>query len=247
MKSKLISATILGGIFFQPLVVWALSETEVLDKLENVPTFSIIDQEGKPVPLKISPKNNTANNEPAEALVFINPQDADNMLQSLIQKKPELQNNLRVTPVSLSQVYQIMEEAQKNNAQRPPLEIVPIVSEVGAAVDLMTANGEKPENPEQVGIPLFYASIGEEGDYLIRQDINNDSYIPFYWTKKEVEEDIQAYQTGNPESQSQKIEIKTIPLTQFIQTLVENDNDTVKIMRIVASTEQFEAANRLLQ
>ena len=247
MKSKFISATILSGIFFQPVVAWALPEEEVLNKLENVPTFSIIDQEGKPVPLEISSKNNAGNNEPAQALVFIDPQDADNMLQSLTQKKPELKNNLSVIPVSLSTVYQIMQEAQQNKAQRPPLEIVPIISEVRSATDLMTASGEKLENPEQVGIPLFYASVGEGGDYMIQQDVNNNSYIPFYWTKKEVEEDIEAYQQGNPEAQSQTIEIKTIPLAQFIQTLVENDNDTVKTMQIVPSAEQFDTANQLLQ
>ena len=64
---------------------------------------------------------------------------------------------------------------------------------------------------------------------------------------KEVEEDIEAYQQGNPEAQSQTIEIKTIPLAQFIQTLVENDNDTVKTMQIVPSAEQFDTANQLLQ
>ena len=247
MKPKFISAIILGGLFFQPLVTWALPETEVVNKLENVPTFTIVDREGNPVPLKLSPKNRTANNDPAQAFVFINPQDATNMLQSLTQKKPELKNNLSVVPVSLSQVYEIMREAQQKKAQRPPLEIVPIISEVRSARDLMTASGEKLENPEQIGIPLFYASVGEGKDYMIRQDVNNNSYIPFYWTKKEVEEDIEAYKQGSPEAQSQTIEIKTISLSQFIETLVETDNDTVKAMQIVPSTEQIDTANRLLQ
>ena len=244
IKSKLLSAITLGGLFFQPLVAWSLPETEIVNKLENVPTFSIVDREGKPVPLKLSPKNATANSDPAQAFVFINPQDATNMLQSLTQKQPELNNNLSVVPVSLSQVYEIMREAQQKKAQRPPLEIIPIISEVRSARDLKTASGE---NAEQIGVPLFYASVGEGKDYMIRQDVNNNSYIPLYWTKKEVEEDIEAYKQSSPEAQSQTIEIKTIPLSQFIQTLVENDNDTVRAMQIVPSTEQIDTANQLLQ
>ena len=247
MKPKLISAIILGGLFFQPLVTWALPEAEVVDKLENVPTFTIVDREGKPVPLTLSSRNNTANNNSTRALVFINPEDALNTLRSLTQKKPELKNNLSVVPLSLSQVYEIMREAQQKKAQRPPLEIVPIISEVRSAVDLMTASGAKPKNPEQVGIPLFYASVGDRGDYMIRQDLNNNSYIPFYWTKKEVEQDIAAYKKAVPNASSQRIKIKAISLSQFIQTLLQTDNNAVKAMEIVPAKEQIDTANRLLQ
>ncbi len=251
MKPKLISAIILGSLFFQPLatplVTLALPETEVVKKLENVPTFTIVDREGNPVPIKLSSQNNRANNSPSVALVFINPKDAIDTLQSLTQKKPDLKNNLSVFPVSLSQVYEIMEEARQNRAKKPPLEIVPILSEVRSARALMTASGAKPENSEQVSVPLFYAAVGEKEDYMIRQDVNNNSYIPFYWTKKEVEEDIEAYKKGVSAAQSQPIKIKTISLSQFIQTLLKTNNDAVKVMQIVPSTEQIDTANRLLQ
>ena len=247
MKPNFISAIVLGSLFFQPLVTFALPETEVIKKLENVPTFTIIDQEGNPVPIKLSSQNNRANSTPSLALVFINPQDAIDTLQSLTQKQPKLKNNLSVFPVSLSQVYEIMEEARENRAQKAPLEIVPIFSEVRSAEALMTNSGSRPKNAEQIGVPLFYAAVGEKEDYMIRQDVNNNSYIPFYWTKKEVEEDIQAYRKSISAAQSQPIKIKTISLSQFIQTLLKSNNDAVKVMEIVPSTEQIDTANRLLK
>ncbi len=247
MKTKLISAIVLGSLFFQPSVTWALPEKEVIKKLDNVPTFTIVDRNGKPVPIKLSTQTNRANNDPALALVFINPQDATNALQSMTQKKPQLKNNLRVFPLSLSEVYEILEQAKQKRTQRPPLVIMPILSEVRAAMALMNASGAKLKNPEQVGVPLFYAAVGKGEDYMIRRDINNNSYIPFYWTKKEVEQDIAAYKRRAPAAQSQQIKIKTISLSQFIEKLLKTNNDAVKIMQIVPSTEQIDKANRLLQ
>ena len=247
MKPQFISAIIFGSLFFQPLATLALPETEVIKKLENVPTFTIIDREGNPVPIQLNSRNNRASNSPSLALVFINPKDAIDTLQSLTQKQPKLKNNLSVFPISLSQVYEIMEEARQNKAEKPPLEIVPILSEVRSARALMNNSGTKPENSEQVSVPLFYAAVGEKEDYMIRQDLQNNSYIPFYWTKKEVEEDIQAYRKRTSAARSQTIKIKTISLSQFIQTLLKSNNDAVKVMEIVPSTEQIDTANRLLK
>ena len=248
MKSNIISAIVLGGIFFQPLVTWALPETEVVQRLENVPTFTIVDQNGNPVPIKLNSQSNTAQNNSSLALVFINPQDAQDTLQNLTQKQPELKNSLSVTPVSLGEVYEILQEAKQKNAKQAPLEIIPIVSEVPLARDLIEASGTaKITKPEQVGIPLFYAAVGEQEDYMIRQDVNNNSYIPFYWTKKEVEEDIAAYKKGDPSAASGPIKIKAISLEQFIQTLLKNNNEAVQAMQIVPSEQQINTANRMLQ
>ena len=248
MKFNIISAIVLGGIFFQPLVSSALPETEVVGKLENVPTFTIVDQNGNPVPIALNSQNTSSSNNSSLALVFINPQDALDTLQSLTQKKPELKNSLSVTPVSLSEVYEILQEAKQKNSRQAPLEIVPIVSEVPLARDLIEASGAtKVKNPEQVGIPLFYATVGEQEDYMIRQDVNNNSYIPFYWTKKEVEEDIAAYKKGTPSAASETIKIKAISLGQFIQTLQKNNNEAVQAMQIVPSEEQIDTANRMLR
>ena len=248
MKSNIISAIVWGGIFFQPLVARALPETQVINKLENVPTFTIVDREGGPVPIKLQSQGGSSNNSSSLALFFINPQDAQDTLQSLTKSKPELKNNLSVTPVSLSEVYEILADAKQNRVKEAPLEIVPIVSELPLARDVMAADGvTKLEKPEQVGIPLFYAVVGDQEDYMIRQDINNNSYIPFYWTKKEVEEDIAAYKRGSSDAQSQTIKIKAISLSQFIQNLLENNNDATKVMEIVPSAKQLDTANSLLQ
>ena len=248
MKSNIISAIVWGGIFFQPLVARALPETQVINKLENVPTFTIVDREGGPVPIKLQSQGGSSNNGSSLALFFINPQDAQDTLQSLTKSKPELKNSLSVTPVSLSEVYEILADAKQNRVKEAPLEIVPIVSELPLARDVMAADGvTKLDKPEQVGIPLFYAVVGEQEDYMIRQDINNNSYIPFYWTKKEVEEDIAAYKRGSSDAQSQTIKIKAISLSQFIQNLLENNNDATKAMEIVPSAKQLDTANSLLQ
>ncbi|MEL4896408.1 Tic22 family protein [Crocosphaera sp. Alani8] len=244
LQHKLISAVILGSICLQPLISKALPKIEVLNKLDNVPTFTIVDREGNPVPLELRLQNNYPNNNQSLALAFINPQDAINTLSRLTQKNPQLTNNVSVIPVSLREIYELLEE---NNNQEPPIQIVPIMSEIPAAIALLRGEGVNLDNPEKVGVPLFYAVVGEKEDYMILQNNNNQPYIPFYWTKKQVEEDINLYRQQASVTESPSIKIKTIPLSQFVETIVKTNNDTVKIMQIVPSAEQINTANQLNQ
>ena len=55
---------------------------------------------------------------------------------------------------------------------------------------------------------------------MIRQDINNQSYIPFYWQKQEVKKDIEGYKKLNSEAEAQENTIKVTSLEEFIQTLL---------------------------
>ncbi len=247
-KMGWLGTAILGMSMIQPLSTLALPEAQVLEKLDNVPTFTIIDQEGKFVPLQLNPRGsqNRNPNSPSIPLVFINPQDATDTLESLTRKQPQLRNSLRVYPVKLSEIYQIFQESQQKKSQRPPVQIVPILPEVRSAATLLTAAGTQIEKPEDVGIPLFYAVVGDKEEYMIRQDINNQSYIPFYWQKQEVEKDIESYKKLNPEAAAQKITIKVTSLEQFVQTLRQNNNSAVEIMQIVPSAEQIDTANRLI-
>ena len=248
-KLGLFSTAILSIVIAQPFSALALSEQQVIDKLENVPTFTILNQEGQIVPLQLNPKEtqSQSSNKTPLPLVFINPEDAFGLLQSLTQKKPGLKNDLRVAPVQLSLVYQILQQAQDKKTKQPPLQILPTLSAVRSALPLMSINGKKVEKPEDVGVPLFYAVVGDQEEYVIRRDVNNNEYIPFYWQKEEVEKDIELYQQQSPQARNQKITIKAIPLAQFIQVLREKNNRAVEIMQIVPSDKQIDTANQLIK
>ena len=242
-----LGTAILGMSIIQPLSALALPEAKVIEKLDNVPTFTIINQEGNFVPLQPNSKNsqNRNTNITSVPLVFINPKDATDALESLTRQQPRLRNSLRVYPVKLSEIYKIFQESQKKKSQRPPLQIIPILPEVRSAKTLLTAAGTPVKKLEDVGIPLFYAVVGDRNEYMIRQDINNQRYIPFYWQKREVEKDIEQYKKRNPRA-AQKITIKVISLEKFIQALLQNNNSAVEIMQIVPSAEQIDTANRLI-
>ncbi len=55
---------------------------------------------------------------------------------------------------------------------------------------------------------------------MIRQDINNQSYLPFYWQKQEFEKDIERYKKLNYKAEAQENTIKVTSLEEFIQTLL---------------------------
>ena len=57
---------------------------------------------------------------------------------------------------------------QDKKAQQPPLQILPMLSEVRSALPLMTINGKKVEKPEDVGVPLFYTVVGDKEEYMIK-------------------------------------------------------------------------------
>ena len=145
---------VLGSLLISSGAAIALPEEQVLEKLDPVPVFTIADEQGAPLVA-------SGDDEAKVAGVFISQEDANQFVNQLKDKNPELAEKVKVVPVSLGEVYKLAGTAQtEENALN--FAYVPQEEAVASAKTI----GEANQQPYQGGVPLFVAKGGEDKGYL---------------------------------------------------------------------------------
>lgn len=214
----LLSSGILGN-----LTALALPEEEVLKKLDPVPVFTIADEQGAPLVASGDEQGKVAG-------VFISQQDANEFVNQLETKNPELAEKVKVVPVSLGEVYKLSESAEsKDNALN--FAYVPEEEAVTSAKTI----GEANQQPYQGGVPLFVAKGGDDKGYLtIEKD--SQQVIPFFFDKKQLEEMVAKFKEQKPDVAA-SVDIEVVPLEGVIETL-ETSEDTMLEKIVLVPTEE---------
>lgn len=207
------------------LIALALSQEEVLKKLEPVPVFTIVDEQGAPLVA-------SGENKAKVAGAFISQADANQFVAQLKTKNPELANQVRVVPVSLGEVYKLSEKAK---IQENPLNFAYIPEE--ETVNSAKTLGEANQQPYQGGVPLFVAKGGEDKDYLtIEQD--SQQVIPFFFDKAQLEEMVAKLKQQKPEI-ADSIDIEVVPLEEIIETLETGEDRMLQKIVLVPTEESI--------
>lgn len=212
---SLLTSTLVGSSFLSSQRAIALPEEEVIKKLIPVPVFTITNSQGSPLLASLNNDSNTS-----VAGVFISKQDADNFVQQLLsQNNPNLRD-VRVTPVSLAEVYQ-MEQASENNPEDAVVfDYVPTQSQVQSALQVLQNNGESPDNFS--GVPLFLATGGSDNGYLTIQQGNNQ-IIPLFFQKEQLQTMLNRLGETQPDLAA-SVKIQVVNLEGVIN-LLETSND----------------------
>jgi len=224
----LVGTTLLGSFFGGNLRALALTEQQVMEKLQTVPVFTVTDGEGSPLVASIPNQNNQ--NE-AVAGVFISQRDAEAFVQRLKQEKPELGNQVRVVPVSLAEVYQLDQQTQ-NQPNGLDFAYIPVQQQVQSAQQLLG------QGQEFRGVPLFVAKGGQEGGYLTIQQ-EGQSVIPFFFDKEQLQNLVNRFKEQQPNLAS-SVQIQVVPLEGIINTLQTQDNPQLEQILLIPSQESLQ-------
>ena len=208
------------------LTALALPQEEVLKKLEPVPVFTIADEEGAPLVA-------SGENEAKVAGVFISQADANEFVNQLKTKNPELADKVKVVPVSLGEVYKLSETAE---SQENALNFAYVPEE--EAVNSAKTLGEANQQPYQGGVPLFVAKGGEEKGYLtIERD--SQQVIPFFFDKAQLEEMVAKFKEQKPEA-ADSVDIEVVPLEGIIETLETSEDQMLEKIVLVPTEESIQ-------
>ncbi|MEQ9234195.1 Tic22 family protein [Coleofasciculus sp. E2-BRE-01] len=224
----LVGTTLLGSFFGGNLRALALTEQQVMEKLQTVPVFTVTDGEGSPLVASIPSQNNQ--NE-AVAGVFISQRDAEAFVERLKQEKPELGNQVRVVPVSLAEVYQLDQQSQ-NQPNGLDFAYIPVQQQVQSAQQLLG------QGQEFRGVPLFVAKGGQEGGYLTIQQ-EGQSVIPFFFDKEQLQNLVNRFKEQQPNLAS-SVQIQVVPLEGIINTLQTQDNPQLEQILLIPSQESLQ-------
>lgn len=205
-----------GATLAAPAVVLALTEAEIVQKLEPIPVFLILNSEGIP----LSASASTGDDEVKIPTIFVDLATA----QTYLDEAREADSSAQINITSLGSLY-----AQVNgeDGSPPPLFYFPSDAARQQAIAI---------NPDyQGGVPVFYAVrrerlTNEAGETivistLIRiRDDNGQLQWPVFFSPADLQVMIDRFTEQNPEQASQ-VAVEVLPLAGLIAAMGDN-NDT---------------------
>ncbi len=165
--------TILSGISIATVPVQAIPEDQIVAKLQNIPVFVVTDDSGTLVEAKTNnpgtaPQNTTG--------VFFSRQDAQSFIdKNLKSKQPDLIKVVKVTPVSLGEIYRRRQE-NKNNPQQLSYVMIPTSQQASSAINILNRSGQKLTQFNNV--PVFIA--------VLKTKSGQDEYLMFQRDRQDI-------------------------------------------------------------
>jgi hypothetical protein len=215
----------------------ALPKEQVVERLSHVPVFTLTDAQGSPL-VAARPQGQQG---PPVAGVFISRQDAEQFLENLRRNNRQLADSVRVTPVSLGEIYEL---ALQNESQQNGLKFafVPMQQEVQTAMTLLRQGGQTIERFD--GVPLFIArSQGQQGGYLTIQQ-NNQQVVPLFFRRDELQAMLDRLRQQQPNLASQ-VNIQVTSLEGVIQTLQTQNTAELNQILLIPPRESIEYVRTL--
>lgn len=213
----LVGAALLGSYATDNLKALALPEAQVLEKLQAVPVYTVVDDKGTPITVSVPNQENKTVNV---AGFFISNKDAQDFIEQRVKKSnPELGNKARVAVLTIADVYKLEQE----NRNKPDMifKFVPMQQQVQSAQAILTQSGQQGQN--FFGTPLFFATGGSERGFLTMEG-NGKQVIPMFFEKEQLQQMVDRYKQQQP-NQASTVKIEVVPLEGIIENLkTKNDN-----------------------
>ncbi len=231
---------LVGAIAFIPQAL-ALPEEQVVQRLRTVPVFMIAKADGGVLSQCIDPTNGQQINCDNEKKVLVTPafisqRDAQTVLQRLRADNPNDGQNLQVIPRSLAEVYQQLEQANREKKDSVAVDFLPVQQQVDSALALLRQNGRQVQQFN--GVPLFVAKFKSENKYLTIPQ-GEDRVIPFFFDKEQAIALLDRFKQSQPNMASD-VEIQVMDLETVIQTLKTSNDPVLNKVLLVPSRESLE-------
>jgi hypothetical protein len=172
---SLCGTTLLGASLIGSSPAQAIPEAQVIAKLQNIPVYVITDDKGTIVEARISDRGKNPSPQVSTG-VFFTEKDASTFVEkNLKPQQPELGKVVKVTPVSLGEIYR-RQQANKNKPQELNYVYVPTAQQSTSALAILNRNGQKLTQIN--GLPVFVATIKSKS--------GQDEYLTFQRDSREI-------------------------------------------------------------
>ncbi|MGG6293316.1 Tic22 family protein [Leptolyngbya sp. AN02str] len=226
-----ISSVVMGSVVMNAEQALALTQEQVIERLQPVPVFAITNTEGVPLLGSVGEGEQAV----SVANVFISRGDAEAFLTQLREDNAQLASSVRITPVSLAEIYELATD-ESQSAQAIRFAIVPTEEEVQGAVNLLQQQGQ---GEGFQGVPLFYAeSTDSEGGYLTVQQ-GDRQVIPMYFDQEDLEALLTRVSESEPDLAS-TMRVQVTSLEGVIQLMQEGDEPELNSILLVPPKESID-------
>jgi hypothetical protein len=201
--SGLVMATMAGtGLLVVPEAAEALTDEQIVSKLQPVPVFLIVNSEGQP--LTASPSSEDT--EIKVPLVFLD----NTSVQGFLTRAQQEDADAEIALIDLGTLFR---ETQSTDDEPSPLMYFPAEEELTAATSIQE---------DFRGVPLFFARQGDEGPYLTIT-LDGESSLPMFFSRADLQTLIDRYIQENPGAAS-SIAVEVLSLEWLIAAMSANDD-----------------------
>lgn len=232
-RMLLTGAAIAGTTMGLNLPAWALPEEVILQKLETVPMYMLITDDGQPIFASVEGEN--GEESVGVTGVFVSPSDAENLVLarreeaktlldaeqakadsnpstiSVLTEQYELWQEANILPIGLDRIYQF---AQSDDAENLTFKFFPTVEQLEAASQVTEAESFP-------GVPLFFLSVqstDENGNPITTfPTLEAGGKIPIFFEVDPILEQIQSFEN------QETLSINVMALEVFISKLANNN------------------------
>ncbi len=258
-------ASLVSGLWVAPaitrqMIAQALPQEQVLQQLSNVPVFMITNSKGEPLTYTV-PNQADSSKQVQVFTFFVSKQDAEATITSLKQQQPEIGNNARVAPASLSGAVKAAIDGQTN--PNLGVDIVPSRSQLEKAISLLKASGDLQERNGQLvtkdgepfrgGTPLFFVADNSSGNPVaieaqVQENGQNKTlrFVPFYFDNAQLQTELETIKKNNPEL-GKNTSIRVVMLDMLVATLLSSNDPAVGQIQLVQTPDAIQAAIQMQQ
>jgi Tic22-like family len=208
----------------------ALPDAQIIEKLQNIPVFTLTDQGGAPLTASVNgdPKKGSYTG------VYLSQKEAKTFLQKLQRENPEIAKKLQIRAVPLSEMYKI--QIANNSTSKLDIAFVPNDAQVKTALALTQKTN--PQVKSFNGVPLFVARAGKQKGY-ITVNYKDKKIIPLFFEREQVQVIIDQFKKENPALAS-TTDVQVLTLESLLDTMRTKNDALYSQVAINPSREAIE-------
>lgn len=221
----------LGSIvgFNRPAI--ALPQEEVVRKLQQVPVYTLVNDQGRPLVASVGEQTQQQGNF---IPLFISQTTAREKLAEIRAENPQVAERVRVLAVSMGEIYK-MDLANDGNADAPEFVYVPVEQQVNTAVALLRAQGQQVDSFP--GVPLFVARGADRGYLTIER--NDRQAIPMFFEEQQIQQMVERFREQQPDL-ADSVQIDVVSLQNVLNALTSQDDADLEKVVIVPTRESLQ-------
>ncbi len=233
-----------GGSFVAPAFLGqmsaiALSEAEILKRMDTIPVFIITDQEGNLLPAFIQDPNDKDKKRQFVSF-FLNHKDAQAVVSKIKADNPEVGNKARITTISLGQAYRLKKD-NSSKADKVVFSFQPMKQQVDFARSILEQDGQPAEKFNS--IPLFFLADSSNKSAPLTIENGKEKFTPFYFNRQDVQGVLEQLKQQKPEV-ANSMRIQVTSLDNLLNVLLQGNAPDFQFVSLVPSRESLQFVNQ---
>ncbi len=213
---------VLATIAVAAMPVAALPEGEVVEKLNAVPVFTIVDQRGNPLIVTTKDKDK----KDASVLpLFLDQKAAQDAYSNFQKDNSKAAKESSIGVISLGQAFKVIRDEQKKKDTKVSFQFLTDPKTVDYAFNLYKKGDTAAKNFP--GIPVFYAMGSDDKNKskgFVTFEKDGKQFVPLFFDEKDIERNVSELKRTKPDLAKQ-MTVEVASLDSVISTMLEGKND----------------------